>query len=266
MVCKPHQTDWVAILRIWGSFQAVMRSVLCFPLLLASLLSVVAGDAGVNRSRPALLPMPQAVKWSGGAVKVDKVAVEMADGLAGADGLRIGGVLDDLLARNHIARNEGAVMRVVIQTGKVKVPSHWPGQGREAYRLVVDGNGVQITANAPAGVFYALQTLRQLTVSRDGKTTMAACKILDYPAFRVRGMMHDVGRNFQSLEQSGEQSFPTVAGGCQLHAQAGEILHAGGVCRVCGLLLGAWHHSGPGVRHPRPQRRIPQGDRGENHA
>lgn len=66
----------------------------------------------------------------------------------------------------------------------------------EAYGLDVSTAGIRISANTQTGVLRARATVAQLT--RDGKVTCAA--IADWPAFPVRGILQDVGRNFQSIE------------------------------------------------------------------
>lgn len=80
--------------------------------------------------------------------------------------------------------------------------------GDEGYRLVSNGDGVQIVAKKPSGAFYGLQTLRQLlpanifspTKVSGVDWTLPAVKIEDRPRFRWRGLMVDVGRNFMPIE------------------------------------------------------------------
>ena len=67
----------------------------------------------------------------------------------------------------------------------------------EAYRLTVDKAGVHIEAVTERGVWNARQTLRQLTQ----KGSIPCCHIVDWPSFRVRGWMMDVGRTYVSLEE-----------------------------------------------------------------
>ena len=67
----------------------------------------------------------------------------------------------------------------------------------EAYRLTIDKAGVQIEAVTEHGVWNARQTLRQLTQ----KGRIPCCRIVDWPSFRVRGWMMDVGRTYISLEE-----------------------------------------------------------------
>ena len=66
----------------------------------------------------------------------------------------------------------------------------------EGYELRITAKGVQIAAAQEAGLFYGLQTLRQLVAC--GRLPL--CSIRDWPAFAVRGFHHDCGRNFQPLE------------------------------------------------------------------
>ena len=69
--------------------------------------------------------------------------------------------------------------------------------GPEAYRLTIDQRGVHIEAVTERGVWNARQTLRQLTQ----KGRIPCCRIVDWPSFRVRGWMMDVGRTYVSLEE-----------------------------------------------------------------
>ena len=75
----------------------------------------------------------------------------------------------------------------------------------EGYHLTVDEGGVTIIGQDAAGIFYAVQTLRQMLRSDAGKVTLPFCKIEDAPAFPLRGFMHDTGRNFQTIESLKKQ-------------------------------------------------------------
>jgi hexosaminidase len=73
-----------------------------------------------------------------------------------------------------------------------------PGLGDEGYQLIVTPEGVVIRANQPAGVFYGVQTLRQLIGA--GKNIIPAVQISDRPRFAWRGIMLDVGRHIFSVD------------------------------------------------------------------
>jgi hexosaminidase len=68
------------------------------------------------------------------------------------------------------------------------------GMGSEGYDLTVSVDKVQINAASPAGVFYAIQTLRQIIT---GSNFIPCCHIYDKPRFGWRSFMLDEGRHFK---------------------------------------------------------------------
>lgn len=76
--------------------------------------------------------------------------------------------------------------------------------GKEGYNLSVTPERIVIKANAPAGLFYGVQTLLQLfpkeiesaTRVPDIKWAVPVVEITDYPRFGWRGLMFDVARHF----------------------------------------------------------------------
>jgi len=82
-----------------------------------------------------------------------------------------------------------------------------PGLASEAYRLEAGQGGIVIGAATDAGVFYALQTLRQLLPAAIFSPTVAQADwtvpgivIEDEPRFSWRGLHLDVGRHFMPVE------------------------------------------------------------------
>lgn len=67
----------------------------------------------------------------------------------------------------------------------------------EGYLLKVDPKEIVITAKTPAGIFYGVQSLKQmLPVSQNGPLTVPCADINDQPRFAWRGVHLDVGRHF----------------------------------------------------------------------
>lgn len=70
----------------------------------------------------------------------------------------------------------------------------------EGYELVSRSGGVSIRANGPAGLFWGVQTLRQL-LPASGRlpAEVPGVRIRDVPRFPWRGLMLDVARHFFSV-------------------------------------------------------------------
>ena len=76
-----------------------------------------------------------------------------------------------------------------------------PLNENEAYRLTVHRNKIRVEAITEQGAYWGLQTLNQLLQRRRGKAFVRGCEIVDWPAFRVRGFMQDVGRGYISMDE-----------------------------------------------------------------
>ncbi len=74
------------------------------------------------------------------------------------------------------------------------------GFDNEGYKLSVTTDAIKITAASKTGVIRAAQTLAQLAAATDG-ASIAGVEVTDYPAFKLRGFMHDVGRSFISFDE-----------------------------------------------------------------
>ncbi|TAH03826.1 MAG: beta-N-acetylhexosaminidase [Sphingobacteriales bacterium] len=77
----------------------------------------------------------------------------------------------------------------------------------EGYELKVSNSGITINAFQPAGLFYGVQTIRQLLPAAIGKDSlvitnwqMATGAIRDYPEYAMRGAMLDVARHFFDVD------------------------------------------------------------------
>ena len=68
----------------------------------------------------------------------------------------------------------------------------------EGYTLKCENRRVYINAKTETGLFYGLQTLKQMLLQKEGK--LPYTEILDYPRFSYRGFMLDCGRYFYPVE------------------------------------------------------------------
>ncbi len=162
---------------------------LCFIFLLA-----LCGwtQARTQEAAPVLLPVPQRLSYTPERFVLDHVRVE---GHAGRDDweawLREEGVSPE-------PQGKGRVLRLELADTLPGIPLNTA----EAYLLHVTADSLCVTAATPTGLYRALQTVRQLTLSDSpGRRWVAGCRVADWPAFRVRGFMHDAGRSYIPLDE-----------------------------------------------------------------
>jgi hexosaminidase len=147
----------------------------------------------------ALIPQPQQIALGTGTFTLD--ASTSIQAAAGAEGVA------QYLA--HLLRPATGlplpVMSAVAQNRIVlTLTPDAADLGREGYRLSVDAAGVDIRAAQPAGLFYGVQTLRQLlppeiesaAAVQGVSWTIPAVTIADQPRYGWRGLHLDVGRHF----------------------------------------------------------------------
>ncbi len=165
--------------------------------MIAAALVALAAVAPVDTAPVAIIPAPSHLERRDGAFVVDAgLHVVLAD-LGGEEAHRLREMADSIL-RNSLGRplgSGGSAKDALI----LDLDRGAEGLGTEGYRLEVSPDGIRITAAAGAGLFYGLQTLRQLFPppgSEPGGWAIPALAIEDVPRFPWRGLHLDVGRHF----------------------------------------------------------------------
>ena len=176
------------------------------PLLLVWLLAGAASLPAQSADRVDIIPRPESVITGNGTflltarttLWVDRadsaVARRFARDVAPATGFDLAVRVGDATSGSRIVFRRAAASDTSL--------------GPEGYRLVVTPAAIIVTSSAPAGAFYATQTLRQLLPAEvfraapiDGvKWTIPAVTIVDRPRFSWRGMHLDVSRHFMPKE------------------------------------------------------------------
>ncbi|GGJ83910.1 family 20 glycosylhydrolase [Parabacteroides faecis] len=163
-----------------------MKQKLFVTLILCLWLPVAYAAGNLN-----LLPWPQQVDWT----KQTFSGKDISLSLAGNTGQMVTGWLQE----SNININP-ACKKVFRVTLVENLPEATINQD-EAYKLQVSSQGIAIEATTEQGVYRAIQTLRQLTEKKGGRSFVTGCKIIDWPAFRIRGFMQDVGRTYIPMEE-----------------------------------------------------------------
>lgn len=137
-----------------------------------------------------LLPQPQQLQWNSGKFKVGKLAVIVQTCREEAE--------------KWVNEAGGEINENAGQKLEIRLVKEIPGiavNSEEAYRLTVGGESILIEAVTEKGAYWGIQTLRQLTSGEGKKQFVRGCQMTDWPAFRIRGFMHDVGRGYIPVEE-----------------------------------------------------------------
>lgn len=113
-------------------------------------------------------------------------------------------LLEELFTSNGCTLAEGGATVSVTLVDEIPGAYDYElyGYENEAYTLKVARNQIDITAATNTGVIRAAQTLTQLAEEHhDKKGAIGSVEIVDWPAFKLRGYMHDVGRSFIPAEE-----------------------------------------------------------------
>jgi len=140
---------------------------------------------------PPLFPTPVAVTPGAGSLRLTALPRVEA-----TEALRNEWTFATEYLRPYFAGTKTGTVSLRLEVGAVEGQS-----SPEAYSLDVDpaqGGGIRIVGVSPAGVFYGLQSLRNLLPAPTPRAglTLPAIRVVDAPRFGYRGFMLDVARNF----------------------------------------------------------------------
>jgi hexosaminidase len=157
---------------------------------------VGSASAQIRTMANLVVPAPATVATSHSVFELDPATTISAPrGQAAAVAEQLAG---------QLRRSTGYRLPVVSARGDIALSlTRRVDLGTEGYRLDVTDDHVTITADQPAGLFYGVQTLRQLLPAaadapthQPGPWFVPGGHIVDQPRFAYRGAMLDVSRHF----------------------------------------------------------------------
>ncbi|SKB75176.1 hexosaminidase [Parapedobacter luteus] len=148
---------------------------------------------------PPVIPTPVAATLTTGSFALGAATPIVADPAFEQEATYLRDELGQVLDRLPELANEGAGDHALVLRQREGMPA-------EGYALTVDTRGILIEATTRAGVFYGIQTLKNLlppTAWGDKQSIIEipGVSITDAPRFAHRAVMLDVARNFQTKEQ-----------------------------------------------------------------
>ena len=157
---------------------------------------IVSANAQIH-----VIPRPQQITMKNGAYILSSKTVIVSDESTQKEATYLADILEDSFGQKATVKSEGKGIVLTLDVGlKNRI-------GNEGYQLEVYPQGVQISGATNAGIFYGIQTLRQLLPpdfefhSDNQKTASLQCvSIEDHPRFQWRAFMLDESRHFQGME------------------------------------------------------------------
>lgn len=149
--------------------------------------SIAMADTAIN-----IIPKPQQITLGDGQFVLD------AHSRISAAGDKRSIEIAQFL-RQHIQQQNGIALHVddTAKDDRITLRIDPTISGDEAYRLQVTTQGIRITAANDRGLFWGVQSLRQLLpMQRSAHVQIPVVDIRDQPAFGYRGTMLDVSRHF----------------------------------------------------------------------
>jgi hypothetical protein len=154
-----------------------------------------------GQDRISVIPQPRQLTANGETFRLAGAHIALADSKSAEDRFAatdfVADVKDEGISlkvrggRDRKAILIGLLSSPVIQRALKDVPANL---NEEGYVLHAGANGVVIGGGSAAGVFYGLQTLKQLVRGEGNNSFIPGVHIVDWPAMRWRGVSDDISR------------------------------------------------------------------------
>lgn len=166
-------------------------------LILSLFLALPVGWAAEHNS---LLPRPQEISYGAGRLALRDLTIRFSTTPGADDRFAAQELSSALSAAAHSpvsVVDSAAPGRAIVLTRTGSAPAlpasdeRGGPESREAYTLKVTPQGGEVRAKSSAGLFYAVQTLRQLVEVSGGQAVLPEVEIQDWPSLAYRGFMMD---------------------------------------------------------------------------
>lgn len=176
--------------------------------------------APLRAAHRPLVPRPREVRYGQGKLDLQNISIsfgstpeaedlfaadDLASALADATGYRVPVVTGRAMQGSIVFRRNGAV-------DALPGADERPGpDARESYHVRITPAGAEIRARSSAGLYYAVQTVRQLIEQEGGEKFLPEVQIDDWPALAYRGFMMDLSHGPLPTEAEIERQIDFLA-------------------------------------------------------
>ena len=162
--------------------------------LLSAVFLLFAAAVSMPVAAQNIIPQPENISLLKGQFKLNK-GTKIVTNLTGSDFKVLNQYTSEVLKHPlAYAKNpsQQGVFRLICKGTAKQAAQAMDSVRLQGYELEVTPKGITIQALTPTGLFYGLQTVRQL--EKDGQ--IACVKVKDAPRFAYRGLMIDCSRHF----------------------------------------------------------------------
>ena len=171
--------------------------------LLSAVFLLFAAAVSMPVAAQNIIPQPESISLLKGQFKLNK-GTKIVTNLTGSDFKVLNQYTSEVLKHPlAYAKNptKQGVFRLICKGTAQQAAQAMDSVRLQGYELEVTPKGITIQALTPTGLFYGLQTVRQL--EKDGQ--IACVKVKDAPRFAYRGLMIDCSRHFWSKDEVKKQ-------------------------------------------------------------
>lgn len=150
---------------------------------------------------PSMIPLPDSLSWGDNMYRVPQINTICYTKGGGSTAEWLEELLENAGRESEISEGQECGNWNIIKNTDLKEEL-----GEEGYILEINNKGVRLESATEAGLFYAIQSLRQVfpaeiesTLDQE-KLLLRQVYIQDQPEFEWRGTMVDVARSFFGLE------------------------------------------------------------------
>jgi hexosaminidase len=198
------------------------------PVVLLLMIPVLSAETPASNPELKLIPEPKEVQVHSGSFRVrgttrilvefghqseDRIAAEtLAEEIHDQSGLKLSITGEKAQARQErstitLARLEDSRVREFLESKGLRADSI----GDQGYLLFSDNTHLIVAANTGQGLFYGVQTLRQLLREDGGNLVCPAVSIRDWPSMEWRGVQDDISRGPIPTEDYMKRQIRTLA-------------------------------------------------------
>jgi len=205
-----------------------MKRVTLFVTVFLLLISLAFAETPDPHNPLKLIPQPKEVQQHQGSFRVrattrilvefghqaeDRIAAEtLAEEIADQSGLKVGIIGSKEKGKQErstivLARLQDSAVKQFLAARGLKADSI----GDQGYLLFSDNSHLIVAANTGQGLFYGVQTLRQLLHRDGGSLVCPAVSIRDWPSMEWRGVQDDISRGPIPTEDFMKRQIRTLA-------------------------------------------------------